>query len=445
MRIRPACLLFPMLIVACSILTACGGGGGGSDSTSTGAAAPATASSAPAASSPAAAAPASAATPASTATPASAPETVSSPPATTVAQSTTPNVLPITVAKIATGTRNMLQTSVTVCVPGTATCQTIDNIQVDTGSQGLRILASALTPALALPAVVGASGASTASCTVFGSGYTWGSVRTADVRLAGEVAASTSIQIIADPSVPTVPANCSNSGLPMLTATALRSNGILGVGPFSADCGSGCATTALPRWYYSCTSGACVPIKLPVAQQVTNPVSNFATDNNGVLIELPAVADTGAPSVSGTMTFGIGSQSNNQLGSAQVLPGNGVTGFVKTAFQGSTYATSFIDSGSNGLFLPISSIPGCGLWFCPTAAQSLSASVTGTNGATKNVTFTIGNALTLFASNNNAFGNLAGPANGYVDWGLPFFFGRRVFTAIEAQVTPAGNGPYYAF
>jgi hypothetical protein len=339
----------------------------------------------------------------------------------------------------------MLQTSVTICVPGTATCQTIDNIQVDTGSQGLRILASALTSALALPAVVGSSGTPTASCTAFGSGYTWGSVRSADVRLAGEVAASTSIQIIADPSVPTVPINCSNSGLPMLTATALRSNGILGVGPFAADCGSGCATTALPGWYYSCTSGACVSAKLPVAQQVTNPVSNFATDNNGVLIELPAVADTGAPSASGTMTFGIGSQSNNQLDSAQVLPGNTITGFVKTSFQGSTYAMSFIDSGSNGLFFPLSSIPGCGVWFCPTAAQSLTASIAGTTGVTTSVTFAIGNALSLFAGGNNALNNLAGPANGYFDWGLPFFFGRRVFTAIEARVTPAGNGPYYAF
>ncbi|WP_083638080.1 DUF3443 domain-containing protein [Caballeronia sordidicola] len=439
MRKSPTRLLFPMLIVACFILTACGGGGGGSDSTSSTAAAPATASGAPAASAPAAAAPASAATSAS------APAAASSPPANTVAQSTTPNVLPIMVAAIATGTRNMLQTSVTICVPGTTTCQTIDNIQVDTGSQGLRILASALTPALALPAVTGTGGTPTASCTVFGSGYTWGSVRTADVHLAGEVAASTSIQIIADPAVPAVPASCSNSGLPMLTATALRSNGILGVGPFTADCGSGCATTALPRWYYSCTSGACVSATLPVAQQVTNPVSNFATDNNGVLIELPAVADTGASSVSGTMTFGIGSQSNNQLESAQVLPGNGVTGFVKTMFQGSTYATSFIDSGSNGLFFPLTSMPGCGVWFCPTAPQSLTASITGTNAATTSVTFAVGNGLSLFATGNNALSNLAGPANGYFDWGLPFFYGRRVFTAIEAQVTPEGQGPYYAF
>jgi hypothetical protein len=427
--------LISTLIAACLTLSGCGGGGGGD---SGGAAAPAAASAAPAASAPAATAP-SASAPAQTATPAS------SPPANTVAQSTTPNVLPITVATIATGTRNMLQASVTICVPGTATCQTIDNIQVDTGSQGLRILASALSPSMLLPAVTGSTGSVIAACTVFGSGYTWGSVRTADIHLAGEVAAATSIQLIADPAVPAAPTDCSNSGLPMLTATSLRSNGILGVGPFSADCGAGCASTALPRWYYGCTSSGCVSATLPVAQQVTNPVSRFAADNNGIVIDLPAIADAGASSVTGTMTFGIGSQQNNLLGSAQVLTGNATTAFVSTSFQSKTFGTSFIDSGSNGLFLPLSSVPACGAWYCPSAAQSLVATITGTNGVSGNVTFSISNAITLFLSNNNAFSNLAGQASNYFDWGLPFFFGRRVFTAIEARATPAGNGPYYAF
>jgi len=31
------------------------------------------------------------------------------------------------------------------------------------------------------------------------------------------------------------------------------------------------------------------------------------------------------------------------------------------------------------------------------------------------------------------------------DLGMPYFFGRNVFTAIENQPTPAGNGPYFAF
>ena len=42
-------------------------------------------------------------------------------------------------------------------------------------------------------------------CLVFGSGYTWGAVRSADVKLAGEVASSLPVQIIADPSVPATP------------------------------------------------------------------------------------------------------------------------------------------------------------------------------------------------------------------------------------------------
>jgi len=435
------CVLITAIVAVSATMSGCGGGGGGGGSNdSTSAAAPA-ASSPAAASAPLASSGASAAS----APAAVAPAQPASAPANTVAQSTTPNVLPITVAQIATGTRNMLQTSVTICIPGTSTCQTINNIQVDTGSQGLRILASALDPTLVLPSVTASTGSTAASCTVFGSGYTWGSVRTADVHLAGEVAAATSIQVIADPAIPVVPTDCSNSGLPMLTDTALRSNGILGVGPFSADCGSGCATTALPRWYYGCSSGTCVAATMPVAQQVTNPISRFATDNNGLVIDLPAVAATGAASVTGTMTFGIGSQSNNLLGSAQVLPSNSITGFVLTAFQGQTYSTSFIDSGSNGLFFPLSSVPTCGFWFCPTAVQSLAATVAGINGATSSVTFTMGNATSLFASGNYALSNLAGTASNYFDWGLPFFFGRRVFTAIEASATPAGNGPYYAF
>jgi len=418
-------------LLACAGLSGCGGGGGSGNSSSN-AAAPASASAAPPASTPVATAPAQPAPPAA-------------PVNTTVTQSTTANVQPITVANIATGTRNMLQTSVTICVPGTTTCQTIDNIQVDTGSQGLRILASVLSPALALPSVTSSAGSTVGQCSVFGTGYTWGAVRSADIQLAGEVAPGTSIQVIADPALPTVPTDCANAGISMQTATTLRSNGILGVGPFAVDCGASCASTALSRWYYACSGGTCTSSTLAVSQQVANPISRFAADNNGLVIELPAVAATGASAVTGTMTFGIGSQANNALGSAQVLPSNTATGFVSTVFQGLTYGTSFIDSGSNGLFLTLTSLPKCGLWFCPTSPQSYAATVTGTDGSTANATFAIGNATTLFGSGNNAFSNLAGPSSSYFDWGLPFFFGRRIFTAIESRVTPAGNGPYYAF
>src|SRR6201998_4752715 len=52
---------------------------------------------------------------------------------------------------------NGVFTSVTVCAPGTSTCQTISSVLVDTGSYGLRVLASALN-GLALPQKNEASG-----------------------------------------------------------------------------------------------------------------------------------------------------------------------------------------------------------------------------------------------------------------------------------------------
>ena len=44
---------------------------------------------------------------------------------------------------------------VTVCVPKTNDCATIDDVMVDTGSTGLRLEASALPSWLNFPAVLG--------------------------------------------------------------------------------------------------------------------------------------------------------------------------------------------------------------------------------------------------------------------------------------------------
>ncbi|CAB3681044.1 DUF3443 domain-containing protein [Paraburkholderia rhynchosiae] len=414
----------PSLLLVCTALAACGGGGGGSTpATTTGASTPS----------------------AANAPPASASSAASSPSSTTVPQSNTPNVQPIVVTAAPRLTRNMLTTSVTVCQPGTDNCTTIDHIQVDTGSHGLRILASAMPASLVLAAVASGPGVS-GECAVFGGGYAWGAVRSADVRMAGQLAASIPIQLIADPSVPTVPADCAGSGPSMLTLDTLRANGILGVGVFAADCGGACVNTALPRWYYRCDAGgACSPATQALAQQVVNPVSRFPLDNNGVVIDLPAIPDSGALTVSGSMIFGIDTQANNTLGSAGVLKGNQQTGYVTTTSGGQTSTQSYLDTGSNGLFYRDTQLPQCGYWYCPSSTQAASATITGTNGASNAVTFSIGNSRVLFASSNNAFDSLAGMASSGFGWGLPFFFGRRVYTAIASRATSAGPGPYYAF
>lgn len=213
-------------------------------------------------------------------------------------------------------------TSVTICVPGQTTgCQTIDGVLVDTGSSGLRVLSSALT--LSLPQQAGSNGGPIVECAQFLDGFTWGPVQTADVKLAGEQASRVPIQVIDERAFPNIPTSCSSSGTAEDTLDALGANAILGVGLFKQDCGLACAFvgSSNPGFYFSCPASGCQPAAVPLVSQVQNPVALFPTDNNGVVIQLPAVPAGGAVSVTGSLIYGIGTQSNNALGSAKVHHG----------------------------------------------------------------------------------------------------------------------------
>ncbi len=363
------------------------------------------------------------------------------------------NVQPIVVNSGPAGNyANGVFTSVTICVPSSSTCQTIDGILVDTGSYGLRILSSAGGGALTLtlPSQNGGNGNPIVECAPFVSGFTWGPVKTADISMSGEKAANVPVQII-DPTFSAVPSSCKNTGVPENdTLQTVGANGILGVGPFAEDCGGACAQTGAgnPGLYFECAGASCQVAAEPVAEQVQNPVALFANDNNGVIVELPAVTSA-VPTVNGSMVFGIGTQSNNGLGGAQVFPLN-ANGEFTTVFKGKSYP-AFVDSGSNGLFFldaATTGLPDCtdaSGFYCPSSTTSLSATTTsGTPSAIEN--FSVANADTLFSNRSNfVFQNLGGPNAGTFDWGLPFFFGRNVFTAIDSRGTPGGSGPFWAY
>lgn len=346
---------------------------------------------------------------------------------------------------------NGLFTSVTVCLPNNAAnCQTINGVLVDTGSVGLRILASALT--LPLPQQTNAAAAPIAECNQFVDGYTWGPIKAATIKIAGEQAASAPIQVIGDPAFSTVPKGCTSTGLTAEdNLQTLGANGVLGVGLFPNDCGGACALTGAsnPGLYYACPSSGCVTTSEGQPQQVQNPVSMFAADNNGVIIELPVAPAGGALSLSGSLVFGIGTQSDNGLGRATVFAVDS-SGNISTVYGGHTYS-SFLDTGSNALYFLDSSTTALATcsdassFYCPSSTRNLSATDQGSNGSSGAVNFSVANADTLFATPNFAFSNLAGPNPNTFDWGLPFFYGRNVFTAIAGQNTPAGPGPYFAY
>ena len=356
-------------------------------------------------------------------------------------------------------------TSVTICNPGTTTCQAIDGILVDTGSFGLRILSSAIT-LTGLQTLT--SGNSTLyNCINFADGsFLWGTAEVADVKMASELASSATIQVIADPAQGTftIPTNCSNGGIDEDTIAGLGTNGILGVGPEPTDCGLACDATGgnlVPPepFYYLCSSGTtCTPSFVSVNQQVVNPVALFATDNNGVIVQLPALTGAAA-TVSGSMIFGIGTQTNNQVPSSATVFTLDQSDTFSVTYKGVTYNSanntpSFIDLGSNALFLPDATITVCAdnaAFFCPTSIQNLSATDLGTNNATGTVDFSIDNADNLFNTNGGtdaAFSTLGGPnVGGGVDFGLPFFYGKSVFTSIDGQAVPSGtpSAPWWAY
>jgi hypothetical protein len=192
-----------------------------------------------------------------------------------------------------------------------------------------------------------------------------------------------------------------------------------------------------------------------VQNQLQNPVGLFASDNNGVMIQLPAVPTPGAASVSGTLYFGIGTQSNNGLGSATLFTVDGSADLV-TTYKATVLNASFIDSGSNGYFFN-SSVTACASgtgtgFYCPSASTPESATIQGINGATRVVSFTVDNANNLFAlPSDTAFPDLAGPnsaANAQTssfDWGLPFFFGRSVYVVFETKTVNGTMGPAVGF
>lgn len=374
-------------------------------------------------------------------------------------------------------TTNVPFVTVTICVPGTTQCQTIDHVTVDTGSSGFRVVSSVLS--IPLPAEDLSGGNPLYECTVFLDGFVWGSVATANITVAGETASNVPVQIMIPSSTsPAPPSSCSsqttgpNEGG---SVDAFGANAIIGVGLFMQDCGPGCTNlgnNSPPDVYYACPSSGCNPTFVTTAQQVPNPVGLFAVDNTGVLIQLPSVPDGGSPTVNGSLIFGIGTESNNGLGSAVVYQvpdtGNNAGNFI-TTYSGTQYPQSFVDSGSNGYFFldsAITGIPTCtgnlpaNTWYCPTTSpDNLTATNQGENasgsgvGSAVPVNFSIENTNTLFSTDNTAFSTLSGPiaptcGSGSnpacaFDWGLSFFYGKKVFTGLENVGNPVG--PYFAY
>jgi len=358
---------------------------------------------------------------------------------------------------------NMLYASVTLCTPGSTTaCETIDHVQVDTGSVGLRILAPALTGKAAMAASTEpVSGSPLRQCAQFADGYTWGSVVTADVKMAGQVLASLPVNLIADPAAGTAPPSCV-SGPAKNTVNLFGANGVLGIGSFVRDCGSACVGDAVSGMYYVCpdagTGSLCRSTAVPLDHQLLNPVAALGSDNNGVTIDIPPVPAAGVAMATGTVYFGVDTQSNNAVGDARFFTVDSI-GTLQTSYGGQLLR-AVIDAGSNGYFFTTSSMATCTknkAFYCPAlggvpTSSPETAAIVGRNGLSQTVGFTVDNVDQLFTGVQAALPGAAAPGSGLVggaasvfSWGLPFFYGRPVHVLLEGQTVAGVTGPAIGF
>lgn len=373
--------------------------------------------------------------------------------ATTVA--TGGNIVPITVngalCSDATSASypNKPCVSVTVCAPGTSDCQTITDILLDTGSTGLRLFKQALSNATVSNGLLQVYNGpnALAECVQFADGSAdWGPVKTADVVLGNEPAVQVPVQII-DYTFGPPPAACTN---PEQTPSSSGLNGILGVGLWLQDCGATCRDSSSNGQYFVCSGSGCSQSSAELSSQVQNPVAMLPDDNNGVILKLPTVPLGGLPSVDGSLVLGIGTQSNNTPGNVTAYATD-LNGEFTTKFNGKTYYSSFIDSGSNALYFKgPSSLPDCSSsyagWFCPASTTSLSAVNVGASGyPSGTVPFQIGNFRSLYNSSSNVFVEIGGSYSGGFDWGLPFFLGRDVYVGFEGRSSSLGVDTYWAY
>ena len=315
----------------------------------------------------------------------------------------TTNTMPVYQSTCA-GAVNTPVVTLTICVPNSSTCEDVPNILLDYGSTGLR-LSHTLAIAGELPQEQ-VNGQGLFECYLFVSGYNFGPVVTAQITL-GTSSVTVPVQI--SNSSLSAPSSCSSG---IISAPFQPTyNGILGVLFPQYDIGS--------AYYYEGNSG---PITPPQSDEVQNPVYRLSsnTDNDGVLLSMPPVSPSqGAPSVTGTLSFGAPT-SGTSLQTNQ-------NGMINATYpsSGGTTSPAFFDTGSNGFFIDNSALLKCtgnlSGFFCENAPNQ-NATLTGTTGSpTFPLSFSIVSAQTLLATGNNDFSTLGGYALGTFDAGFPAF------------------------
>lgn len=312
-------------------------------------------------------------------------------------------------------------------------CDSVDDILLDTGSSGLRVFGSLLTKTLASMEI---NGSAVAECVGFADGTgSWGPVKYANVKL-GSAATTEAIPIqVIDVNFPTTGAGKANCIGASTSPSDFSLNGIIGVGPLKTD--------AATVTYFTCSGTICHAVVPPA--YVTNPISKFAPGlNNGLTLTFAALPDEGATGADGYGIFGVATSAANtpkstvstfEIKASSPIPINVFSTFHETTLP------SFLDTGSQFFYFEDYFLPKCPGTnaFCPDNITAELAQMNGNDGndivSSAYINFNIGNAMQLIDSGNTAFSNIGYVFPGFnnIDWGMPFYFGRTVYTVFAGE------------
>jgi hypothetical protein len=214
------------------------------------------------------------------------------------------------------------------------------------------------------------------------------------------------------------------------------------------------------QWaYYSCGASGCSNIPTPSTDVlIKNVLALLPEHNNGYLIRLPEVPAEGAKSLDGQIILGIDTSENNRpspnlkLIQAGVDPSESESWgefYIETG--GVKYSSAF-DTGTYSYSFPTTAIPTCEdspTSLCPSAPTSIPVDILNSSGAvTYSVNLSVANFDQLSSTGNSVFNN-----NGEI-WsysvlgrpslilGMPFFYGRTIFFALNQKHTELGTGPW---
>jgi hypothetical protein len=342
---------------------------------------------------------------------------------------------------------NMPCVSVQICDTSNPTiCATVDNVLLDTGSYGLRVFASALPQAFVqqnLHQILNSSNQPIAEIVNYGDGdCNWGPVVSGLIKMdATDITSSIPLQLV-DSSYLNNPFGCSTN------PQEFGSNGILGVGPYPDDSSTG------QYYIYNGQSGS-LPYSPIESQVVKNPVAYLSnlTSRKGITIALPQIGNYGGYNAVGYMTFGVNSAIVNShiypISPQGILPITMPTSVNELA----NIQYGFLDTGSNGLFFITPTLASyvCNGWYCPPETLNFNATNLDVGNVPVPTEFSIINAYTLFnTTNNNAASNLGGRIDDpeftpFIDYGLPFFFGKQVQICFDGSTCNGRAGPYWSF